>query len=108
MDRGALLAAGPSRRRHGHDPLTGMQKDRGTTNPAPPSMQKRNTGIANAGCVWLLRAPREGNGIPQTPPSRFGIASPSVQFQLWQQSLLLRARVLDFDTGGTTPTAHPL
>jgi hypothetical protein len=63
----------------GHHPLTGMQKDRGTIHPAPPSMQKRNTGIAQAGCVCLLQAPGEGNTGSRTLPSRFGMASLSVQ-----------------------------
>jgi hypothetical protein len=92
MGRGPRTMAGtyrPSR----HEPLTGMQKVGGTIAPAPPSMQKRNTGMADAGCVCLLQAPGEGNG-GRALPSRFGIKSLSVQSQVRQRALLSRARVL--------------
>ena len=73
MGRGACFQDGvpePS----GHHLLTAMQKDRGTIHPAPPSMQKRNAGIAHAGCVCLLQAPIEGNPSLGALPSRLGIA----------------------------------
>jgi hypothetical protein len=96
---------GPGR----HEALTGMQKDRGTIDPAPPSMQKRNTGMADAGCVCLLQAPGEGNG-GRTLPSRFGIASLSVQSELRQLALLPRACALILkdrrDHADCTPLAN--
>jgi hypothetical protein len=48
-------------------------------------------------------------GVDVTLPSRFGIASPSVQFPVRQGSLLPRGFVLDSQCRcGTTPTARPL
>jgi hypothetical protein len=84
-----------------------MQKLEGTIGSAPPSMQKRNTGMANAGCVCLPQAPGEGNGGAALP-SRFGIASLPVKSQLRQQAMLRRVRVLDFQCGGTMPTPRLL
>jgi hypothetical protein len=103
---GCLQAGLPER----HYLLTELQKDRGTIDPAPSSMQKRNTGKAYAGCVCLHQAPREGNRSTRTLPSRLGIASLSVQSQVRQRTLLLRARVLYFedrrDHADCTPLAN--
>ena len=107
MGRGVRLQVGlPWGTRHYL--LTGIQKDGGTINPAPPSMQKRNTGIAQAGCVCLLQAPGEGNGGHHTQPSRFGIASLSVQSQVRQRALLPRDRIFQDprDPADCTPLAN--